>query len=148
MIFIASDHGGFDLKKILVDYFATKNILLQDLGPDNFVDGDDYPDYVMPLVQKVLEKPENKGIVICRNGVGVSMLANKFKGIRCALSWNPKHTASARNDDDINVLALPADYLEENEAKEIVRVWFETKTSIEPRHVRRLAEVNCKGQQI
>lgn len=83
----------------------------------------------------------NKGIVICRNGVGVSMFANKIKGIRAGISWNPKQAKSSRNDDNTNVLALPSDYIDSKTALEIVDVWLKTKFSNDKRHLRRLAKV-------
>ena len=148
MIYIASDHGGFELKKLLVEYFRSKNVDIQDLGPHEYVPDDDYPNYTIPLIKHVLESQGNKGILICRNGVGVSMLANKFKGIRCALSWNIKHAISARNDDDTNVLALAADYTDPEEAKEIVKAWLATNASVEARHLRRLKKVSESGQEL
>ena len=81
MIYITSDHGGFELKKYIVESIPD----IKDLGPRELDPEDDYPDFIPPLVEKVLEDKENLGIVICRNGVGVSMTANKFKGIRAAI---------------------------------------------------------------
>ena len=142
MIYISSDHGGFALKQELVKFLHQKNIDVTDLGPSELNMDDDYPDYVFPLAHKVAADPiENKGILICRNGVGVSMLANKVKGIRVALSWNPKHAISSRNDDNTNILALPSDYIDVETAKEILEKWLETKFSGEMRHKRRLEKI-------
>ncbi|MBU1132999.1 MAG: RpiB/LacA/LacB family sugar-phosphate isomerase [Patescibacteria group bacterium] len=138
MIYITSDHGGFELKKYIVENIPE----LTDLGPSEFDPEDDYPDFVPPLVDKVLEDKENMGIVICRNGVGVSMAANKFKGIRAALSFNIKHAESSRKDDNSNVLALPSDYISHEEAIEIVKTWLNAPFSNKERHVRRVAKVN------
>ena len=138
MIYITSDHGGFDLKKYL-----TENIPeITDLGPNKLDPEDDYPDFIPPLAEKVLENKENKGIVLFRNGVGVSMAINKYKGIRATLSWNEKHAMSSRNDDNTNVLALPSDYVSKEGALEIVKKWLSTPFSEEDRHVRRVAKVN------
>ena len=142
MIYITSDHGGFKFKKLIFEYLKGKNIEIEDVGPYELTPGDDYPDYIQKLAQKVLENKDNKGIAICRNGVGVSMAANRYKGIRCALSWNPDHTRSTRYDDDSNVLALPADHISEEEALACVRTWLETPFSNEPRHVRRLEKID------
>src|SRR5690349_813660 len=147
MIIITSDHGGYELKTKLVQYFEDKNYSYTDLGPYQFNDEDDYPDYTIGFVKQMQEHPDNKGIIICRNGVGVSMMANKFKGVRAALSWDPKHAASSRNDDDTNVLALPADYIDEKKAQEIVDAWLNTEFSQETRHYRRLDKVANFGQQ-
>lgn len=146
MIFIASDHGGFNLKKVLIKHFADKNVDYVDLGPEELVPTDDYPEYVLKLVQEVRKSTNNYGILICRNGVGVNMFANKFRGIRAALSFGPRHAASTKLDDNANVLTLPADYLEEDFAKEIVDSWFSTNFSNKDRHIRRLQELEPYGQ--
>jgi len=142
MLYISSDHGGFELKNKLVKLLQAKNMELVDMGPAAYKDGDDYPDYTVPLVRKVLEQPNNKGIVICKNGVGVNMLANKFKGIRAALAFEPNQAASARTDDDTNILALPANYISEDLAAEIVINWLATPFSNEDRHKKRLKKVS------
>ncbi len=147
MLYIAADHGGFELKQKLIAYLTSQNIAVKDLGAHDLNSTDDYPDFVVPLVKNVLADIENgmdsKGIVICRNGVGVSMHANKFAGIRCALSWNPKHAKSARKDDNANVLALGADYLDDQQAQEIVHTWLDTTFEQEERHMRRLQKIDA-----
>lgn len=141
MLFISSDHGGFKLKNKIVAYLRAKDIALQDLGPIELNENDDYPIYVAKLAEKMRNAAEAKGILICRNGVGVSMFANKFSFIRAALSWNGQHAASSRTDDDTNVLALPADYISEEDAMKIVDTWLATPFSGDERHGRRLAEM-------
>jgi ribose 5-phosphate isomerase B len=140
-VFISSDHAGFKLKKIIGDYLKEKGFHVTDMGPYELNEQDDYPDFVIPLAKKVAEDIQNKGILICKNGVGVSMTANKLKGIRAALSWNVAHAKSSRNDDDANVLALPAGYISEVEAKEITEVWLNTPFEAHDRFIRRLGKV-------
>ena len=141
MLYICSDHGGFKLKELLKKHLADKGIAAVDAGPQSLESGDDYPDYVIPVMRKVQSDSAGGAIVICRNGVGVSMLANKFKGIRAALSWTPQHAASTRVDDNTNVLALPADFISDDVAKQIVDAWLSTKFENTERHVRRLMKV-------
>lgn len=141
MIYIASDHGGFSLKGQIIKYLNSKNIDLKDLGPYEYKEDDDYPDYVIPLAKEVQKDIKSRGIVICRNGVGVSIAANKFKNIRTVLSWSPKQAESSKLDDDTNVLALPADYIDANTALEIVNTWLNTDFSGFPRHIRRIKKV-------
>lgn len=149
MIYISSDHGGFALKQELVKFLLQKKVDVTDLGPSELNMDDDYTDYVFPLAHKVAaDSIENKGILICRNGVGVSMLANKVKGIRAALSWDPKHAISSRNDDNANILALPSDYIDVQTAKEILEKWLETKFSGEMRHKRRLEKITSLETQM
>jgi len=142
MIFIASDHGGFDLKNKIVTKFKKEETEIIDLGAHELDPTDDYPNYVKILTEKVLSSAENKGILICRNGVGVCMAANKYKGIRAGLSWNHKHAISSRNDDDTNVLCLPADYIQDEDAINTVKAWLETPFGNKERYVRRLQEAN------
>lgn len=146
MLYIASDHAGFKLKTKLAEFLTKELIEFQDLGPEKMIPEDDYVETGVVLVEKVRSDNKNKGVLICRNGVGVSIFANKFKGIRAALSWQPKHAASSRNDDDSNVLTLPADYIDEKTAIEIVGAWLITPFSTEERHTRRVIKLNELGQ--
>ncbi len=138
-VFIASDHGGFDLKNYLVGELKTRDYEVDDLGPDTYIPTDDYTDYLSKIGDKLLDN--TIGIVICKNGVGVSIFANKCKGVRCALSWNPQHVQSARNDDDVNILALPAEYVSQEVALETTLAFLETPFGNEERHVRRLKKI-------
>lgn len=141
-VYIASDHAGFDLKRKLKKYLEAKELPFEDLGPHELVPNDDYPDYALPLAKKVVENSENKGILLCGNGVGASIVANKVKGIRAALSWDPRHAATARADDDANVLNLPARFISEDQAKNVVRAFLETPFSGENRHTRRIRKIS------
>ncbi len=142
MLYISSDHGGFELKNKIIQFVTNKGYDVEDLGPFDLEKGDDYPEYVANLAEKMKDDPESKGILICRNGVGVSMFANKYKNIRAALSWNPQHAISSRADDDANVLALPSDYISDQNACETVEAWLQTPFSCSERHLRRLAEIS------
>jgi ribose 5-phosphate isomerase B len=146
MIYIASDHGGFEYKNIIAKFLEEKGYDVADMGPHEFDPKDDYPDYIAPLAAKVTETEGNKGIVLCRNGVGVCLAATKIKGIRCGLSWNAKHAESSRRDDNTNILALPADYVKEDELLSIVETWLETPFGKEKRHIRRLEKVKLLEQ--
>lgn len=139
MLYICSDHGGFRLKSQILKHLVLKNILFEDRGPLEINQSDDYPIYVDKTISKFLENPkENKAIVICRNGVGVSMMANKYIGTRAGVSWTPDHARSSRKDDNTNVLALPADYIDEKTAIDIVDIWLNTPFSKEPRYEKRI----------
>jgi ribose 5-phosphate isomerase B len=142
MIFIASDHGGFELKNKITGHLEYEGLPYTDLGAHELRPDDDYPDYALPLIKKVAGEPDSRGILICRNGVGMCMLANKFKGIRATLSWNTKHAVSSRNDDNSNVLCLPADYIFEEEAIKTVGAWLNTPFGNKPRYLRRLKKAN------
>lgn len=140
-IILACDHGGFALKETILEFLKQHKHQVLDMGPKEKVSEDDYPDYVKKAIPKILEDKENRGIFICRNGVGVCIMANKYKGIRAALSFDPKHAVSSRNDDDSNVLCLGADYIDERKALEIVSAWLLSSFSNYPRHTRRIKKV-------
>ena len=138
-IYIASDHGGFKLKEKLVASLG-KNHVVNDLGPFKLNENDDYPDYVLLLTKEVLNE-KRLGILICRSGQGTCIAANKVKGIRAVTGFSKKMIKSTRNDNNANVLCLPADYLGVREAKEIAELFLTTKFSKARRHVRRLNKI-------
>ena len=143
MIYITSDHAGLNLKNFLMKNLEKEGFEVEDLGPTSYDQNDDYPDFVKILAKKMKEGIDNNlGIVICKNGVGVSVASNKFKHLRAALSWNPEHAVSSKTDDNSNVLALPAGYITEEEALNITRKWIQTPFSNDERHVRRLEKVS------
>src|SRR3990167_990809 len=141
MIYIASDHGGFKLKEKIEEHLHSKGLQVQDLGPDRLDPTDDFPDFAIPVAKKVAENQGSLGVLLCRNGVGVEVAANKINGVRAALSWDPRHAASSRHDDNSNVLALPADYLDEKKAVEVLDAWLSTPYSKEVRFERRIKKI-------
>ena len=141
-VYLASDHGGFELKKKII-FFLKKNkkYSLKDLGPFSYDPDDDYPDYVIPLAKNVTRDAKSLGIVLCKNGQGVCIAVNKVKGIRGVTGFSKKIVASTRADDNANVVCLPASYISEKEAKAIVMLFLETPFSGAARHLRRLSKV-------
>jgi len=146
-IFIASDHAGFELKGFLINELKKLGHTIKDLGPATYNPSDDYPDFVKKVAEEISNSQNSNsvGIVICKNGVGVCVLANKFKNVRCALSWSPNHVKSARNDDNANCLALPAGYISKETALETTLSFLKTPFSNEERHIRRLAQYGHTG---
>ena len=142
MLYIGSDHRGYNLKETLKIYLRELNCVFDDLGAKELIPDDDYPDYALMVAQKVAENPdENRGILICGAGVGVDIVANKIKGIRSALCFDIKQAQASRNDDNTNVLSLSADFISEDLAKEIVKIWLETPFSGDDRHARRIEKI-------
>lgn len=130
------------MKNQLVNYIKSKGYEVADMGAETYDENDDYPDYAMKVALNVsLEYENSKGIVICGSGVGVSVVANKFERIRCALVQNTDQAYDSRNDDDSNILALPSDYVDMETAKKIVFTWLETPFSDEARHERRIDKI-------
>jgi len=101
---------------------------------------DDYPIYAKKVAESMVE-PEDRGILVCGSGVGVDEVANKFDGIRSGLAISKEQIQSGRNDDNINVLALASDFISEEEAREIVKVFLDTEFADTERFNRRLKEV-------
>lgn len=154
-MYISSDHGGFNYRQSLVQYLLEQGFDIIDIGPNKLDPADDYPQFAKELALMVTKEVSTDsklarndaddsnatGIIICRNGVGVSIVANKFPGIRCALCFNIKQAGSARNDDNANVLSLPADYVTLEEAKEISKSFLETPFGSHERYKRRLGQI-------
>lgn len=139
---IASDHGGYKLKKRLIRYIENElERSVDDMGPHEYVETDDYPDFVVPLAKKVADE-DGRGIVICRNGIGVNIAANKVPGIRSGIGYNIDVAESMMQHDNTNILALAGDHLSEDHAMAVVKKWLGTEFSGDERHVRRLEKVS------
>ena len=137
MIAIGSDHGGFELKKFLIEHYGEE--MLKDYG--SFSDSScDYPDIAFPLAKDVSRGICEKGILICRSGIGMDICANKVKGIRCALCFNKKAGEMAKRHEDVNIIAIPADYITKEETLEIIDSWLNAKFEGE-RHQRRIDKI-------
>jgi ribose 5-phosphate isomerase B len=143
MLFIASDHAGYQLKRRLKRFLKNEmKIKVEDLGPKKYVEDDDYPDYVVPLAKKA-KKKGNRGIVICGNGIGACMAVNKVKGVRAGIGYNTYAAETMVQDDNTNVLCLAARVISDDHAMSITRKWLETEFSGAERHVRRLKKVTA-----
>ncbi len=142
LIYIGSDHKGFALKEKLKLFLSARGYSVADLGAKTYEEGDDYPPYAAGVAKRVSDEFETaRGIVICGSGVGVDVVANKFRRVRCALASSPDQAFDARNDDDANVLALGANYLDDPTAQKIVTTWLQTPFSGENRHRQRLGQI-------
>ena len=134
-IFIASDHAGYEMKTALNDHFAS----FIDLGTNSF-DSVDYPDFAHKLTKEVLKNKNNVGILICGTGVGMSIAANRKKGIRAGLANNSKIARLIRKHNDANVLVLPGRFINTTEAKKSVQAFIATKFE-SGRHKRRIKKL-------
>ena len=121
-VYIASDHAGFKLKEKLIKIFPKIN----DLGTKS-EDSVDYPDFAHKLTKEVLKNKKSVGILICGTGVGMSIAANRKKGIRAGLATNSKIARLIRCHNDANVLVLPGRFINTSEAKKSVRAFISTK---------------------
>lgn len=139
-IYLGSDHGGFKLKEVIKKYLIDKGYDIKDLGT-NSTDSCDYPLFGIKVGEAVVSDKGSVGIIVCSTGVGISIAANKVKGVRCALCWKTKIAEMCRKHNDANVLSLPGLHLEENEALEIVNTWLNTEFEGD-RHTRRVNIIN------
>lgn len=140
-LFIASDHGGYHLKKRIIRFIEKEQEgKIIDIGPTEYDEDDDYPDYIIPLAKEVVKK-NGRGIVICKNGVGVCIAANKVPGIRAGIGYNTMAAETMMTDDNTNILCLAAKGISEDLALVIVKRWLATEFSNADRHVRRLKKV-------
>lgn len=140
-VILGSDHRGFTLKQELKKYLLENDYKVHDVGdliPDT---PDDYPDSAYAVAQEVLKDKENRGVVLCGSGVGVCITANKVKGIRAGFGYSPNQIRAAREDDDINVLALPSDHVNKSEAIDILVQFLTSEYKASERHERRLRKI-------
>lgn len=126
MIAIGSDHGGYELKEELKKVLEEKGIEYKDCGAYS-TDRVDYPIVAKEVSKSVADKVCERGILICRSGYGMAMVANKFKGVRSAPCFCTRAAQFSRLHNDTNVLSLGADYVTVEEAKEILITWLETE---------------------
>lgn len=140
---IGSDHAGFLLKEKIRKQLEDKGFIVQDRGCFS-EERADYPDYGHAVAADVEKKTADLGIIICGSGNGINMAANKHAGIRSALCWTPEIARLARQHNDANILALPARFITEAEANNIVDAFLQE--SFEGgRHADRVNKINCKA---
>lgn len=139
-IAIACDHGAFEYKEIVKKMLSEEGHEVEDFGCHGTASVD-YPDFAGPAAQSVADGKNERGIVICGTGIGVSIAANKIHGIRCALCGDPVSAKLTREHNDSNVLAMGQRIIGEELMKEIVRVWIHTPFSQDERHQRRIDKV-------
>jgi ribose 5-phosphate isomerase B len=149
LIYIGADHRGFELKEKIRNFLKLRGYSLVDMGDDRYNEDDDYPLFAIKVAKQVSQEFETaRGILICGSGVGVSVVANKFLHIRAALASSPDQAYDSREEDDSNILALGANYLDEEAAKKIVLTWLETPFAGEERLRRRLEEISRLEEKI
>ncbi|OGY72898.1 MAG: hypothetical protein A3H07_02945 [Candidatus Jacksonbacteria bacterium RIFCSPLOWO2_12_FULL_44_15b] len=144
MLYLAADHAGFELKEKIKAFLKERGIAFEDMGAYSYDKDDDYPDFAYSAAKKVAENSdENRAIVICGSGIGVSITANKVKGVYCALVWNREVAKRvSEHNNNPNAIALPASYIDSAEAFAIVDIFLKPSSSLIPeRHQRRFRKV-------
>lgn len=167
MIYLASDHAGFELKEKLKIYLQELGYEVRDFGAFQYDADDDYPDFIRQAAEAVSKNPEkDRAIILGGSGQGEAMVANRFKGVRAVVYYgffpapksyevephkisdkadseqNNKIIRFSREHNNANVLSLGARFLTEEEAKRAVKLWLDTKFNNEERHVRRIKKID------
>ncbi|MGB9156218.1 MAG: RpiB/LacA/LacB family sugar-phosphate isomerase [Chthoniobacterales bacterium] len=138
---IATDHGGFDLKEELLKQLREAGHEVVDFGAHGLNQGDDYPDYVVPLAEAVAAEKVDRGVAICGSGVGASVCANKIRGIRAALIHDHFSARQGVEDDHMNILCMGGRTVGPSVALDLVQTFLAAEFSQAPRHLRRLSKV-------
>lgn len=139
-IAMAADHGGYELKNILKEYLTKKGNEIIDLGT-NSPESVDYPDYALLCAKEVVEKNVDFGILVCGTGVGISIAANKVKGIRCALCPSPEIAALTKQHNNANIISLGGRFTSPDYAKEIVDSYMSAQFEGD-RHLKRINKIS------
>ena len=140
-ILVSNDHAGVQLKNEVKSFLEDKGYVVENLG-DNSGESVDYPDIIHPLAKEISENKDKLGIIMCGTGNGVSMVANKYEGVRAGLCWSKEIAELIRKHNDANVLSLPARFISTKEALEIVQVFLETDFEDGGRHERRVEKID------
>ena len=140
-ILVSNDHAGVQLKNEVKSFLEDKGYVVVNLG-DNSGESVDYPDIIHPLAKEISKNKDKKGIIMCGTGNGVSMVANKYEGVRAGLCWSKEIAELIRKHNDANVLSLPARFISTKEALEIVQVFLETDFEDGGRHERRVEKID------
>ncbi|MBU0998534.1 RpiB/LacA/LacB family sugar-phosphate isomerase [Patescibacteria group bacterium] len=140
-IYIGSDHRGFFLKEKVAKWLFEMKYDFLDLGALSLDPTDDYTKHAAEVASLVSNNKGSKGILLCGSGVGVDVVANKFDGVRSSIGKNPEQIKAGRADDDMNILVIAADFTKEKEAREMLRMFLETKFGNVKRHKKRLEEI-------
>jgi ribose 5-phosphate isomerase B len=138
---IATDHGGFNLKEELVNQLREAGHEVVDFGAHRLNQGDDYPDYVVPLAEAVAARKVDRGVAICGSGVGASVCANKIRGVRAALIHDHFSARQGVEDDHMNILCMGGRTVGAAVALDLVQTFLAAEFSQAQRHLRRLSKV-------
>lgn len=140
-IYLAADHGGFELKNFLIRELNRLKYKIEDCGASKYDPDDDYPDIIRGAIGKVAKDKKTRGILCCRSGIGMSIMANRHPKIRAALCFNQDMAQKARQHNNANILCLGGDYIKQKEILEMVKIFLKTKFE-GGRHQRRLKKIN------
>ena len=140
-LYLGTDHRGFELKERIKEKLKNHGYIYEDLGAYEYNPNDDYTDIAIKLGEEVSKNIKNRGIIFCGSGVGVCIAVNKVKGIRAALGEEIEIVKKAREDDDINVLCIPADFVNEDKAFALIEIFLNTPFKNQEKYIRRIKKI-------
>lgn len=150
IIYLGADHGGFYLKETVKQYLQQQGKQFEDLGALQFDKDDDYPPYAKAVAKKVLasnqQGHESLGVLFCSSGSGMAIVANKLAGIRAVAIYDEKLAKHAKVDNNANIITFGGSYTPPERAIQLISLFLETAASLEPRHQRRLAQIDDVAQ--
>ncbi|MCA9329716.1 RpiB/LacA/LacB family sugar-phosphate isomerase [Candidatus Saccharibacteria bacterium] len=143
-IYIGADHHGHILRQYIADYLRELDHHVYDQSNHKLDPEDDYPIFASRVAKNILSNNDlnARGILLCGSGQGIMIAANRYKGIRACLGYNIQTVQAARNDDDCNVLVLPADYLKQEQVKQIIDAFLNTDFIPNERYIRRIKQID------
>jgi len=140
-IYIGADHRGYNLKERITKWLLNWGYKFEDMGAYMLEPTDDYPLYAERVASIVGRDDGGRGVLICGSGVGVDAAANKFDGVRASIGKAPEQVKAGRNDDDMNILVIAADFTSEDEAREMLKAFLETKFAGQEKYKKRLEDI-------
>ena len=140
---IASDHAGIGMKNRFVAELKKLGYTPDDMGGNDPEKPDDYPDYAHPLAKEVSDGQAKRAILLCGSGVGMDIVANRYRGVRAALAWEPEIAALSRQHNNSNVLVVPARFVSDEQGLAIMKAWLDAKFE-GGRHERRVKKIDSQ----
>lgn len=143
MIYLATDHAGFELKEKIKKFLSQEEYEVKDFGAHKFDKNDDYPDFISQAADAISKNPTDKAIILGSSGQGEAIVANKFPNVRATVYYGKSEQIPVlmRQHNDANILSLGAKFLDEQEAIEAVKLFLETAFTNEERHIRRIEKI-------
>jgi len=126
-IAIGADHAGFEFKEQLREFLTDEGYDVEDFGAYKFDENDGFPDFAIPVARAVSEQKYDRGVLVCGSGIGVSIAANKVRGVRAVNCVNEDFARLSRQHNDTNVICFPGRFLDINEAKNYIKLWLNTE---------------------
>ena len=140
-VILGADHGGFELKETVKSWLTLGGHEVIDVGAALLTEGDDFTEYAKAAVREAKD-PEDRIILFCRNGYGMSIMANRFKGVRCGVAFDVEAVRKGRTDDDLNCLSIPSDYVGSEAVQQMINMFLETEFSNGEKYARRIMKLD------